>query len=65
MPNSKNSCIFALESQMNTIDWLTLHDIWKGNAEAVYKESCPKLIEMGLIAEDVYFGYVFSTRYLL
>jgi ATP-dependent DNA helicase RecG len=53
------------ESQMNTFDWLTLHYIWKGNAEAVYKESCPKLLEMGLIAEDAYFGYVLSTHYLL
>ena len=54
-----------LESQMNTFDWLTLHYIWKSNIEAVYKESCPKLIEMGLIAKDAYFGYVLSTRYLL
>ncbi len=54
-----------LESKLNTFDWLTLHYIWKGNTEAVYKESCPKLLEMGLIAEDPYFGYVLSSRYLL
>ena len=54
-----------LESRLNTFDWLTLHYIWKGNAESAYKESCPKLLEMGLIVEDSYFGYVLSSRYLL
>ncbi len=54
-----------LESKMNTFDWLTLHYIWKGHAEAGYKESFLKLLELGLIAEDSYFGYVLSTRYLL
>ena len=54
-----------LEIRLNTFDWLTLHYIWKGNIEDVYKESCPKLLEMGLIAEDSYFGYVLSSCYLL
>ncbi len=53
-----------LESRLNIFDWLTLHYIWKGNTEAAYNESCPKLLEMGLIAEDSYFGYVLSPRYL-
>ena len=53
-----------LESKLNTFDWLTLHYIWKGNADAGYKESYPKLLEMGLITEDSYFGYVLSARYL-
>lgn len=53
------------ESQMNIFDWLTLHFIWKGNVDSGYKESFPKLLEMGLIAEDAYFGYVLSTGYLL
>ncbi|MBQ9261013.1 MAG: putative DNA binding domain-containing protein [Prevotella sp.] len=53
-----------LESKLNTFDWLTLHYIWKGNADAGYKESFPKLLEMGLISEDSYFGYVLSARYL-
>lgn len=53
------------ESQMNIFDWLTLHFIWKGNVDGGYKESFPKLLEMGLIAEDAYFGYVLSTGYLL
>ena len=53
------------ESKLNTFDWLTLHYIWKGNIKDVYKESCPKLLEMGLIAEDSYFGYVLSSHYLL
>ena len=53
-----------LESKLNTFDWLTLHYIWKGNADAGYKESYPKLLEMGLITEDSYFGYVLSSRYL-
>ena len=30
-----------------------------------YKESFQKLLKMGLIAEDEYFGYVLSTSYLL
>ena len=54
-----------LESKLNAFDWLTLHYIWKGNIEAAYKDSCPKLLEMGLIIEDSYFGYVLSSRYLL
>ena len=54
-----------LESKLNTFDWLTLHYIWKGNIEAAYKDSCPKLLKMGLIIEDSYFGYVLSSRYLL
>ena len=54
-----------LESRLNAFDWLTLHYIWKGNTEAAYKDSCPKLLEMGLIIEDSYFGYVLSSRYLL
>ena len=54
-----------LESRLNTFDWLTLHYIWKGDTEAAYKDSCPKLLELGLIAEDSYFGYVLSSRYLL
>ena len=53
-----------LESKLNTFDWLTLHYIWKGKADAGYKESYPKLLEMGLITEDSYFGYVLSARYL-
>lgn len=53
-----------LESKLNTFDWLTLHYIWKGNTDAGYKESYPKLLEMGLITEDSYFGYVLSARYL-
>ena len=53
-----------LESKLNTFDWLTLHYIRKGNADAGYKESYPKLLEMGLITEDSYFGYVLSARYL-
>ncbi len=54
-----------LEKQMNTFDWLTLHYIWKGDVEAAYKESFPKLLEMGLIEEDSYFGYILSSNYLL
>ena len=54
-----------LESKLNTFDWLTLYYIRKGNIEDVYKESCPKLLDMGLIAEDSYFGYVLSSCYLL
>lgn len=54
-----------LESKLNTFDWLTLYYIRKGNIEDVYKESCSKLLEMGLIAEDSYFGYVLSSCYLL
>ena len=54
-----------LESKLNAFDWLTLHYIWKGNIEAAYKDSYPKLLEMGLIIEDSYFGYVLSSRYLL
>ncbi len=52
-------------SKMNTFDWITLHYIWKGHAEAGYKESFPKLLGMGQIEEDTYFGYVLSNRYLL
>lgn len=40
---------------------LTMDDL---DTEAAYKESCPKLLEMELITEDSYFGYVLSTRYL-
>ena len=54
-----------LESKLNTFDWLTLHYIWKGDIDYIYKESCPKLLEMGLISKDSYYGYVLSTRYLL
>ena len=54
-----------LESKLNTFDWLTLYYIRKGNIEDVYKESCLKLLDMGLIAEDSYFGYVLSSCYLL
>ena len=54
-----------LESKLNAFDWLTLHYIWKGNIEAAYKDSYPKLLDMGLIIEDSYFGYVLSSRYLL
>ena len=54
-----------LESRLNTFDWLTLHYIWKGDTEAAYRESCSKLLELGLIAEDSYFGYILSSRYLL
>lgn len=54
-----------LESKLNAFDWLTLHYIWKGNIEAAYKDNCSKLLEMGLIIEDSYFGYVLSSRYLL
>ena len=53
-----------LESKLNTFDWITLHYVWKGNADAGYKESYPKLLEMGLILEDSYFGYVLSARYM-
>ena len=51
-------------SKLNTFDWLTLHHISKGNVQASYKESLPKLLEMGLISKDSYFGYVLSSRYL-
>ena len=54
-----------LESKLNTFDWLTLHYIWKGNIELGYKDSYPKLLEMGLVSEGSYFGYVLSARYLL
>ena len=54
-----------LESKLNTFDRLTLHYIWKGNIELGYKDSYPKLLEMGLVSEDSYFGYVLSARYLL
>lgn len=58
-------CQSELENCLNTFDWLTLHYIWKGNNDNIYKECCPKLLRMGLIAEDSYFGYVLSSRYLL
>ena len=53
-----------LDSRLNTFDWLTLHYVWKGNAEAGYKDCYPKLLEMGLIIKDSYFGYALSARYL-
>ena len=53
-----------LDNQLNTFDWLTLHYVLKGNAEAGYKDCYPKLLEMGLIIKDSYFGYALSARYL-
>ena len=51
--------------QLNAFDWLTLHYVKEGKAEAGYPESIGKLLELGLIAEDAYWRYVLAPAYVL
>ena len=54
-----------LADQLNAFDWLTLHYVKEGKAEAGFPESIGKLLELGLIAEDSYWRYVLAPAYVL
>ncbi|MBP5398662.1 MAG: putative DNA binding domain-containing protein [Bacteroidales bacterium] len=54
-----------LADQMNAFDWLTLHYVKEGKADAGFPESIGKLLELGLIAEDTYWRYVLAPAYVL
>ena len=54
-----------LADQLNAFDWLTLHYVKEGKAEAGIPESIGKLLELGLVMEDPYFRYVLTPAYVL
>ena len=54
-----------LAEQLNAFDWLTLHYVKEGKADAGFPESIGKLLELGLIAEDTYWRYVLAPAYVL
>lgn len=54
-----------LADQLNAFDWITLHHVREGKAEAGFPESIGKLLTLGLIAEDPYWRYVLSPAYVL
>lgn len=54
-----------LADQLNAFDWITLHYVWAGKADAGYEECLTKLLEMGLVTEDSYFRYVLSPAYVV
>ena len=54
-----------LADQLNAFDWITLHYVWAGKADAGYEESLTKLVSLGLVMEDAYFRYVLSPAYVV
>lgn len=54
-----------LADQLNAFDWITLHYVWAGKADAGYEESLAKLVGLGLVMEDAYFRYVLSPAYVV
>ena len=51
--------------QLNAFDWLTLHYVREGKADAGYEESLEKLAGLGLVKADPYFRYVLAAGYVL
>ena len=50
--------------QLNAFDWITLHHVLNGKADAGYEESLEKLEKLGLVNKDSYFRYVLSSAYV-
>ena len=55
----------GLADQLNAFDWLTMHYVKEGRAEAGLPESIRKLLELGLLMEDAYWRYVLAPAYVL
>lgn len=54
-----------LYNQLNAFDWITLHHVLNGKADAGYEESLVKLERLGLVNKDSYFRYVLSSAYVM
>lgn len=54
-----------LYNQLNAFDWITLHHVLNGKAEAGFGESLEKLEKLGLVDQDSYFRYVLSSAYVM
>ena len=54
-----------LYNQLNAFDWITLHHVLNGKADAGYEESLVKLERLGLVYKDSYFRYVLSSAYVM
>jgi len=53
-----------INDQLNAFDWVTLHHVLNGKAEAGFGESLEKLEKLGLVDQDSYFRYVLSPAYV-
>ena len=54
-----------INDQLNAFDWITLHHVLNGKADAGYEESLVKLERLGLVNKDSYFRYVLSSAYVM